>query len=239
MTLGQFWGDTLPWLLKAAGLGAVVAVDGQSALHAIASQPLAVGTLAGWMIGEPGLGLVLGAYVQLVSSYATPGGRDAGPDVASGTIVGVVVAASFAPAVSTGRGHLALALLVALGVAALGSWSEKARREANRRLCDGAARGLREGGSGALGRAQAAGLGISALRGAATVAIGSAAGLALGRPLINLFAGMDFGAAFALIPCLGLASFILSAVRARRIELAGFGTGLAVALLMGLELGLS
>jgi hypothetical protein len=44
---------------------------------------------------------------------------------------------------------------------------------------------------------------------------------------------MDFGAAFVLIPCLGLASFFLGIVRFERKGLAFFAAGVAVALLAG------
>jgi hypothetical protein len=50
---------------------------------------------------------------------------------------------------------------------------------------------------------------------------------------------MDFGAGFALIPALGLASFFLGVVRAEKVKLGGFAGGLAAALLLGLKFGIT
>ena len=78
--LEQLWPDAAGWLLKAAALGAVFAVDGQAVLHLVAAQPLAVGVLAGWALGDARLGLVVGAYLQLVWAYGPPRGRTPCPE---------------------------------------------------------------------------------------------------------------------------------------------------------------
>ena len=231
--------DAVRWLIKSAALGAVLAVDGQSALHLAASQPLVVGALAGWVLGEAGLGLMVGAYLQLVWASGPPRGRSAGPDASSGTIAAVLVAVACAPAISHGHGHLALALAVAFVVSWLGGWGEGLRQRVNWRLWTGALRGLRQGREHSLAGAQALGVVAAAARGALTALGGSALGLLVASKTINFLGGMDFGTAFALIPCLGIASFVLGLVKARRLELAGFAAGLATALLIGLEFGFS
>jgi mannose/fructose/N-acetylgalactosamine-specific phosphotransferase system component IIC len=227
------------WLLKAAALGALLAVDGQSLLHLVAGQPLVVGVLSGWALGDVGVGLEVGAYLQLVWSYGLPRGRVAGPDASSGTIAAVVVAAGCAPALSHGAGHLALALAVGIGVARLGVWAEGIRRRVNGRLWARALLRLGQGRRHSLAEAHALGLIVAAATGAITAGAGAGIGLSVASMAINLLGGMDFGAAFALIPCLGVASFVLSLVRTRRLELAGFAAGLAAALLIGLEFGFS
>lgn len=226
------------WLLKAAALGAVFAIDAQGAMGAVGSQPLVVGAIAGWALGDTRVGLTVGAYLQLVWLYAAPRGRAAGPDPGSGTVAAVLVAIAFAPWGGPGHGSLALALFVGFGVAELGVWTEGLRRGANRGLSDMALRGLRDGRAGSLSAAQAMGLALTASRGAATTALGAALGLVVGALTINLFAGMDFDAAFALIPCVGLGSVFVSVFKAGRLGLTCFAAGLAAALLMGLELGL-
>jgi PTS system mannose-specific IIC component len=236
--LGQLWAECGVWLLKAAALGAVLAVDGQGALGLLGSQPLAVGALSGWVLGDVRLGLTVGAYLQLVWLYAPPRGRASGPDPGSGTVAGVVVAVAFAPSAGRGHAHLALALPVAFVVAELGAWTEALRRGVNRRLADMAQRGLLEGKERALGEAQAIGLAVTASRGALTALLGAGVGLAAGSLCINVFAGMDFGAAFALIPCVGLGSVFVSVFRAGKLGFTCFVTGLSAALAMGLELGL-
>lgn len=235
----QLWPDVATWVLKAAAIGALFAVDGQAVLHLVASQPIVVGVITGWALGDPRLGLVLGSYLQLIWAYGLPRGRVPGPDTSAGTVAGVVAASAFSSGVSGGHGHLALAIVVAIGVARLGSWTELYRRRINGALVSRALGRLNQGEVGAIGRAQGMGVAITAIRGGLTAAIGAALGIAAGSLLINLLAGMDFGLAFALIPCLGLASFILGVVRAKRMELAGFAAGLAAALLIGLKFGLS
>lgn len=238
-TLEQLWQDSAWWLLKAAALGVVFAVDGQAALHLVAAQPLVVGALAGWVLGDAGLGLVVGAYLQLVWAYGPPRGRTPGADAASGTIAAVVVANAFAPRVSHGDGHLALALFVAAGVAWLGGRGEAVRWRINARIGQRALERIRDRRPPALGRAHAAAVALAGARGGLTALIGSSVGLSGGALLINLFARMDFGAAFALIPLLGLATFVLGVVKVRRAELTGFAAGLAAALLVGLKFGIT
>jgi mannose/fructose/N-acetylgalactosamine-specific phosphotransferase system component IIC len=237
--LEQLWPDAAGWLLKAAALGALFAVDGQAVLHLVAAQPLVVGVVTGWALGDARLGLIVGAYAQLISKYGPPRGRVAVPDTASGTIAAVLVAAAFAARAPEGEGHLALAMGAAVGVAWLGGLSERLRRRLNAGIAEAALRRVRGGERGVLARAHAVGVGIAAVRGGLTAAVGSAAGLAAGSVLINLFAGLDFGAAFALIPALGLGSFFLGVVRANAVKLAGFAAGLAAALLMGLKFGIT
>jgi mannose/fructose/N-acetylgalactosamine-specific phosphotransferase system component IIC len=237
--LEQLWPDSAGWLLKAAALGAVFAVDGQAVLHLVASQPLVVGVVAGWALGDARLGLVVGAYAQLISKYGPPRGRVVVPDTASGTIAAVLVAVAFAPHAPEGGGHLALALATAVGVAWLGVRTEGVRRGANLRVSEAALRRARAGESGVLAKAHAAGVVFAAVRGALTATVGGAAGLLGGSLLINLLAGMDFGAGFALIPAVGLASFFLGVVRADKVKLSGFAGGLAAALLLGLKFGIT
>lgn len=235
----QLWPEAVTWVLKAAALGALFAADGQAVLHLVASQPLAVGIAAGWALGDARLGLVVGAYSQLVCVYGPPRGRSAAPDAASGTIAAVLVALAFAPRVPHGQAHLAMALGTGIGVAWLGGRSEVLRRRLNARICTEILGRIKRGENGYLGKAHAAGLFIAAGRGALTAAGGGALALAGGSLLINLIAGMDFGAAFALIPALGLASFILGVVRADAVKIGGFAAGLAAALLMGLKFGIT
>lgn len=227
------WPEAATWILKAAAVAGVLAVDGQACLHVIASQPIVAGVLAGWVYGDPSLGLTVGAYLQLVWAYGASPGRLPGPDAASGTVTGVAVAGAFSSSFSAGSVNMAFGLLAALAVAWSGTGTEGWRRRANEKLAEWALRRLREGHSGALWMAHVASVILTALRGAFVAGAGCAIGLTLGAMAINRFAAMDFGAAFALIPCLGLASFFLGIVRTERKGLAFFAAGVAVALLAG------
>jgi mannose/fructose/N-acetylgalactosamine-specific phosphotransferase system component IIC len=231
--LNDIWPEAVVWSVKALALGGLLAVDGQACLHLIASQPLVAGVLAGWAFGDAALGLTVGAYLQLVLGFGKPAGRTPGPDNASGAVVAAAVACAFAPSVPSGGGHVALGLLSALAVAWGGAKTELLRRRANETLADAALRRLRSGDEGALWKAHSASLALTFVRGALVAGVGCAAALAVGAIAIKGFAAMDFGAAFILIPCVGLASFFLGIVRTERKGLAFFAAGVVVALLAG------
>lgn len=216
---------------KAGAVGGLLALDGQSCLHLVASQPLVSGVLAGWLFGDAWLGLTVGAYLQLMWAYGPPPRRSPGPDTASGAVVGVAVAYVFSPVAAAGYAHIALGFAVAVAIAWAGRHTEVARRRVNGYLAERALGRLRDGDPGALARAHAAALALAGMRGALVCGAGCAAGLALGRVGINYLAVMDFGPAFALIPCVGVASFFLGIVKAERKGLAFFAAGVAVALL--------
>jgi len=227
------WGSVADWLPRAALCGAAFAVDGRSFLHMAASQPLVVGAVTGWALGDAGSGASAGALLQLAWLGGLPRGRKPGPDRSSGAVVAAVVAAQLPPL--AGGGGTALAFLAGLAVGWLGSWVEVARRGVNERLSEWARKGLREGRRSALGWSQGAGVAVTAALGAATAGLGSAVSLGAAGALNNLLAGMDFRPAFALIACVGLARFFLGARGGGRPELVGFTAGAAAAALLGLK----
>jgi mannose/fructose/N-acetylgalactosamine-specific phosphotransferase system component IIC len=229
--LDNIWPEAAVWIVEAAAVGGLLAVDGQACVHLFASQPLVAGVLAGWVFGDAGLGLIVGAYLQLVWGYGDHPGRLPGPDAASGTVVGVAVARAFESSTPAGGGHIAMALVLAMAVAHLAVRTEVWRRRANEALANRALRGLRAGRPNALLKAHAASLLLTFLRGAVAAGLGCAGALACGAGAHFLFAAMDFRAAFALIPCLGLASFFLGIVRTERKGQVFFAAGVAVALL--------
>ena len=227
------WPELAAWTARAALVGGLLAVDSQACLHLIVSQPLAAGVLTGWVCGDAGLGLMVGAYLQLVWAYGASPGRAPGTDISSGAVVGVAVACAFSSDAPPGGGHIALGLLAAVAVGWAGARTERWRRTANEALAGWALRRLREGDSGALGRAHAASAALAALRGVFTAGLGCFLWLAIGAVVHNRLAVMDFRAALVLIPCLGLASFFLGIVRTDRKGLVFFAAGVAVALLAG------
>lgn len=68
------------------------AADTTAAFQFMAGQPLVMGCLAGAAIGQPGLGLAIGAALQLLWSRLTPVGAAAYPDVGPATVAGVAAA---------------------------------------------------------------------------------------------------------------------------------------------------
>jgi mannose/fructose/N-acetylgalactosamine-specific phosphotransferase system component IIC len=97
-------------------LGGVLSVDATAAFQMMFSQPLVAGSIAGFVVGDPVLGLVVGSTLQLVWIGVLPVGAAPFPDGAVAGSVGVGVGAILAGAgVSAG---LALAAGTIAGLAA-------------------------------------------------------------------------------------------------------------------------
>ena len=77
-------------------LGGALSVDATAALQVMLSQPLVAGSIAGAIVGEPVLGLVVGSTLQLVWIGVLPVGAAPFPDGAVAGSVGVGVAAVLA-----------------------------------------------------------------------------------------------------------------------------------------------
>ncbi|MCK4916192.1 MAG: PTS sugar transporter subunit IIC [Candidatus Eisenbacteria sp.] len=74
-------------------LGGVLSVDATAALQVMLSQPLVAGCIAGVVVGDPVLGLVVGSTLQLVWIGVLPVGAAPFPDGAVAGAVGVGVGA--------------------------------------------------------------------------------------------------------------------------------------------------
>lgn len=74
-------------------LGGALSVDATAALQVMLSQPLVAGCIAGVVVGDPVLGLVVGATLQLVWIGVLPVGAAPFPDGAVAGVVGVGVGA--------------------------------------------------------------------------------------------------------------------------------------------------
>ena len=77
-------------------LGGALSVDATAALQVMLSQPLVAGSIAGVVVGEPVLGLVVGSTLQLIWIGVLPVGAAPFPDGAVAGSVGVGVAAILA-----------------------------------------------------------------------------------------------------------------------------------------------
>ena len=90
-------------------LGGLVGLDGTSVGQFMVSRPLVVGTLTGWLAGEPLLGAAIGAVLEIYLLVSFPTGGSRFPEGATATVVAVGGAAGHA-------GPEALALGVAVGL---------------------------------------------------------------------------------------------------------------------------
>lgn len=116
-------------IIQVTLLGGLLALDGTSVGQFMLSRPLVAGALVGWALGEPALGLTVGAILELYLLVSFPTGGSRFPEGATATVVAVASAAG-----STAPGALPLAVAVGLVWGQLGGFSITALRHANSRL---------------------------------------------------------------------------------------------------------
>ena len=98
--------------LPLALLGGLLALDATSVGQFMVSRPLVAGTLAGWWLGDPTLGLEVGAILELFQLAGVPAGGSRVPESGPASVVAVAVAMS-----AGGLAGLALGLVTGLAVA--------------------------------------------------------------------------------------------------------------------------
>jgi PTS system mannose-specific IIC component len=110
-------------------LGALLALDGTSVGQFMVSRPLVAGTLAGWALGVPGLGITIGAILELYLIVSFPTGGARFPEGSTATVVAVAAASS-----TNAAGGVALAIAIGLVWGQLGGSSITALRHLNSHL---------------------------------------------------------------------------------------------------------
>lgn len=107
-------------------LGGALGLDTTAALQLMVSEPLVAGTLAGLALGDPALGLALGAALQLVWCGALPVGAAPFPDSAPAAVGGVggafVLTRAGVPAGPALAAGLVVALCAGLAGQSLTAW---------------------------------------------------------------------------------------------------------------------
>ncbi len=73
-------------------LGGLLALDRVAVGQFGLSQPVVTGPIVGWVLGEPGMGLLVGGLLQLLYTGALPVGASVPPDEATATLVGTAAA---------------------------------------------------------------------------------------------------------------------------------------------------
>jgi mannose/fructose/N-acetylgalactosamine-specific phosphotransferase system component IIC len=96
-------------LLRLSVLGGLLALDGTAVGQFMLSRPLVAGTLAGWLLGDAGAGLAVGAVLELYLLVSFPTGGARFPEGSTATVVAAGTAAAIG-------GPGALPLGVALGL---------------------------------------------------------------------------------------------------------------------------
>ncbi|MSR22548.1 MAG: hypothetical protein EXR92_03225 [Gemmatimonadetes bacterium] len=100
-------------------LGAWVALDGTSFAQVMVSRPLVSGTLAGWILGDAGLGLLVGGLLEAAHLGAVPAGGARIAEPGPAAIPAVVAAISLGGAVGVAAGVAQGALWSVLGGASM------------------------------------------------------------------------------------------------------------------------
>ena len=104
--------------LPLALLGGLLALDATSVGQFMVSRPLVAGTLAGWWLGDPALGLEVGAMLELFQLAGVPAGGSRVPELGPASVVAVAVAMS-----AGGLAGLALGLVAGLAISEVGGMS--------------------------------------------------------------------------------------------------------------------
>ncbi len=115
--------------LSLAFLGGLLALDATSVGQFMVSRPLVAGTLTGWWLGDPALGLEIGAILELFHLAGFPAGGSRIPETGPSTVVAVAVAVS-----AGGLPGLALGLVAGLAVSELGGMTVGLQRHVVGRL---------------------------------------------------------------------------------------------------------
>jgi PTS system mannose-specific IIC component len=152
-------------ILQIALLGGLLALDATSVGQFMVSRPLVSGALAGWLVGEPVLGMSIGATLELYLLVAFPTGGSRFPEGAVATVVAVGSSASGG---ATGAVPVAIAMGLVWGQ--LGGLSITWLRRANGRLAPESDEGMVS--AGRLARAHILGVLLDFLRGTLVTATG-------------------------------------------------------------------
>lgn len=83
-------------LLLVSAIGGALALDATSAGQFMVSRPLVAGALAGWVLGDPAQGLVIGAVLELYLLVSFPSGGSRFPEGPTATVVAVATASAMA-----------------------------------------------------------------------------------------------------------------------------------------------
>lgn len=154
-------------LLQIALVGGVLALDATSVGQFMVSRPLVAGALTGWLLGDPALGLVVGAILELYLLVSFPTGGARFPEGATATVVAVASAA-----VVDSPGAVPLGVAAGLLWGQVGGVSVTVLRRLNGRLVpDGQAPHPQR-----LVVAHLVAMALDGLRGALVTLVGAAAG---------------------------------------------------------------
>lgn len=156
-------------VLRLSALGALLGLDGTAVGQFMVSRPLVAGVLAGWMVGDPGLGATIGMILEIFLLVSIPSGGARFPEAATATVVAVACAAPF-----ESLGALPLAVAVGLVWGQVGGASVDVQRHLNAYLVPEP--GEDPNPARSIARAHVLAILVDFLRAAAVTGIGIASG---------------------------------------------------------------
>jgi PTS system mannose-specific IIC component len=116
-------------ILRVIALGGLLGLDATAVGQFMASRPIVAGVLTGWLLGDPALGMGIGAILELYLLVSFPTGGSRFPEGSTATVVAVASAAPF-----DGAGAVPLAVAVGLVWGQLGGATISAQRHLNSHL---------------------------------------------------------------------------------------------------------
>jgi PTS system mannose-specific IIC component len=218
-------------------LAGALALDETAFLQAMISQPLVASSIAGLAAGNLGIGLAVGATLQLVWVGVLPVGAAPFPDGAVAGVAGVGVGVLLSRAGLDGGLPLAAAVLTGVIAGSLGQPVISLVRRINVRYEDLARRRAEQGETGGVSSAVALGLATRYTAGAVMAALFLVAGALAAGPLATALVAKR-GSTFptllwaAPIACAAVAATSRGR-RDRMLMLAGFAAGLVVVFGLG------
>lgn len=114
-------------------LGGLLALDGTSVGQVMVSRPLVAGVLAGWIVGDPVLGLLIGGILEIYFISVFPVGGSEFPEGGPPAVVAVATGAAVPEAGGIPAG-IALGVLVGFLWSWVGSGSVRILRRVNGRM---------------------------------------------------------------------------------------------------------
>jgi PTS system mannose-specific IIC component len=163
-------------LLQISLLGGLLALDATSVGQFMASRPLVAGALTGSLLGDPSVGLAVGAILELYLLVSFPTGGSRFPEGATATVIAVAAAGPGA------GGALALGVAAGLVWGQLAGVSITWLRHLNARLVPDPSRGTHS--AGRVAAAHFAAIALDYARGVSVTLLG----VVMARPLVQALA---------------------------------------------------
>jgi mannose/fructose/N-acetylgalactosamine-specific phosphotransferase system component IIC len=121
-------------------VGGFIGLDRTAAGQFMISQPIVVGPLTGWMLGDPGAGIVIGAVLELIWVLDMPIGAFVPADATISTVSATAIAALGSP-MSSYLPVIGFSILLTTAMAPATMKADDIIRHWNSRLADGLAIG--------------------------------------------------------------------------------------------------